>query len=320
MQFAPAVYEHAARLIDRSPWKVSRDPDLLFRAHAEAYRTYGHRPVVVGIDIYNLEAEACGATVAEPEGNAVPAVSGHVCSSAADIMDLPPLDPGRDGRVPMVIETAGRLAREFPEADVRVPVSGCFSVAANLAGFENLLFESVSDPESVGKALEHLARGQVAFCEEAESAGVGITVFETAAAPPMISPALFREIVLPSLKEVMGEAGRIVGRPVSLIVGGDTCPILDCLLETNPGFLICPSETDQNAFMETLRERPEIAARVSMDPQLLAAGDLEGIYREADRIMDLIADRENTTVGAGVIPYETDPGVVLKAMEYVSRR
>ncbi len=320
MQFAPAVYEHAARLIDRSPWEVSRDPELLFRAHAEAYRTYRHRPVVVGIDIYNLEAEAYGASVAEPEGNAVPAVSGYVCGSAADIMRLSPLDPAKDGRVPMVIETARRLAAEFPEADVRVPVSGCFSVAANLTGFEALLFGAVSEPASVGEALSHLVRGQVAFCADAASAGFGVTVFETAAAPPMISPALFREIVLPALKILVGEAGRIIGRPASLIVGGDAYPILDCLLETRPGFLICPSETDQEAFMETLRAHPHIAARVSMNPQLLAAGDLEGIRREADRIMDLIGDRENTTVGAGVIPYETDPEIVLKAMEYVSRR
>ncbi len=56
MDFSPSVYEHAAFLIGRTPWEVSRDADLLFEAHAEAFRRYGHAPVVVGIDIYNLEA------------------------------------------------------------------------------------------------------------------------------------------------------------------------------------------------------------------------------------------------------------------------
>ena len=75
MDFAPSVYEHCARLIDRSPWDVSRDPDLLFAAQAQAFRLYGHRPVVVGVDIYNLEAEAYGAMVAKPEGTGIPAVT-----------------------------------------------------------------------------------------------------------------------------------------------------------------------------------------------------------------------------------------------------
>lgn len=317
MQFAPAIYEHAARLIDKTPWEVSRDSELLFLAHAEAFRTYHHRPIVVGIDIYNVEAEAYGAALEKPDGNAIPAVSAHLCRSAADIMGLPLLDPAEAGRIPMIVRTAARLATEFPESDVRVPVSGSFSIAANLIGFENLLCETFSEPESVKKALEHLARTQIAFCEAAKASGVDIVVFETSATPPLISPRLFREVVLPPLTTVVQEASRIVGHPAALISGGDTYPILDCLIETGAGFLICPSETDQEAFMDKLSAHPNVAVRVSMDPQLLAAGNLEGVFREADRIMDLIGNRDNAAVGAGVIPYETDPKTVLKAMEYV---
>jgi hypothetical protein len=86
----------------------------------------------VGIDVYNVEAEASGAVLAEPEGNAIPACAAHPCGSAADIVRLPALDPARDGRVPMVVKTAARLAVEFADADVRVPVSGPFSIAVNL--------------------------------------------------------------------------------------------------------------------------------------------------------------------------------------------
>jgi hypothetical protein len=68
MDFSPSVYEHAAFLIGRTPWEVSRDADLLFQAHAEAFRCYRHAPVVVGIDIYNLEAEAYGGVIERPRG------------------------------------------------------------------------------------------------------------------------------------------------------------------------------------------------------------------------------------------------------------
>jgi hypothetical protein len=36
MDISPSVYEHAAALIGRTPWEVSRDPELLYAAHAEA--------------------------------------------------------------------------------------------------------------------------------------------------------------------------------------------------------------------------------------------------------------------------------------------
>ena len=54
MKFEPATYEHAARLIGMTPWKVSRSRDLMVQGHIKAFETYHHTPVVVGIDIYNL--------------------------------------------------------------------------------------------------------------------------------------------------------------------------------------------------------------------------------------------------------------------------
>ncbi|MBN2295787.1 MAG: hypothetical protein JXM70_25375, partial [Pirellulales bacterium] len=60
MDISPSVYEHAAQLIGATPWQASRDAELMFCAHAEAYRRYRHTPIMPGIDIYNLEAEAYG--------------------------------------------------------------------------------------------------------------------------------------------------------------------------------------------------------------------------------------------------------------------
>ena len=44
--FTPAVYEHAARFVNRTPWEVSRDPELLFEGHRRAYLQYRHQVIV----------------------------------------------------------------------------------------------------------------------------------------------------------------------------------------------------------------------------------------------------------------------------------
>ena len=58
--FCPSVYEHAARVMGRTPWEVSRDGSLLAQGHIEVFRLYSHRSVIVGTDTYNLAAaRAC---------------------------------------------------------------------------------------------------------------------------------------------------------------------------------------------------------------------------------------------------------------------
>lgn len=320
VEFSPSVYEHAARVIGKSPWQVSRDARLLSQGNIEAFRLYRHRPVVVGIDIYNLEAEAYGAPVERPAGNGIPAISRHPYSTAGELANLEPLNPKTDGRIPMIIEAAKRVAREYPEADVRVPLAGPFSIAANLMGFENLLCEALSDPDSVIEALHHLVAGQVGLCREIVCNGLDIAFFESAAAPPLLSPAQFRQIELPALKEIMERTGAVVGHPVPCIIGGNTAPILDAILETGTGYVCCPAETDQQLFMEKMKAHPEVMVRINMDPRGITSGNRADVEKEVDRVLALAEDRQKVCIGTGCLPFEANPEVVLYAKEYILSR
>ena len=320
MDFAPSVYEHAAALIGRTPSHVSRASDLLFRAHAEAFRIYRHAPVVVGIDIYNLEAEAYGAVVDTPEGNGIPAISAYAVSTTADIARLQPLKPQKDGRIPMVVETGKRLAREFPEADVRIPLSGPFSLACNLVGFDRLLCDIIDDPASVEEALFFLAQGQIAFCREVIAHGLDIAFFESGATPPLLSPEMFAEVELPALKVIINETSALVGRPVPCIIGGNTEPILDSILDTGTGYVICPCETDQELFMQKMERYPKVMVRINTTSGVFSSGDLAGVHSELHRVVSLAGARENVCIGTGALPFEADPDVVLKAKVFVQER
>ena len=317
MDFAPSVYEHAARLVDERPWTVSRDPELLFRGQAEGFRRYGHSPVVVGIDIYNLEAEAYGAEVAEPSGNGIPAVTGHLGSSVDAVLALGPLDPAA-GRIPMVIEVGRRLVREFPQADVRIPVSGPFSIAGNLIGIQALLEGVALEPERTRTALAHLVEGQERFCQAVVAGGLDIAFFESAAAPPLLSPRMFREVELPPLMDIINRAARIVRHPVPCIIGGDTAPILDAILETGTGYVICPSETDQQVFVRKIWDRTDVTVRINTSPEVIVRGTPYGIRAEVDRILELVRGRDNVCLGTGGLPYETPPENVLMIREYLA--
>lgn len=317
MQFSPSVYEHAARVIGKNPWEVSRNGRLLSKAHIEAFRLYNHCPVVVGIDIYNLEAEAYGAIVDSPAGFGVPAIVRYPYSTVKELISLKPFNPKTDGRIPMVIEAAGRVADECPGADVRVPLSGPFSLATNLVGFENLLCEIHTGPDSVADALEHLVAGQVEFCKEIVRQGLDIAFFESGAVPPLMSPENFRDIELGPLKKVMEETSAITGHPVPCIIGGDTLPILDYILQTGTGYVCCPAKTGQQKFMEIMRAQPEVMVRINMDPGPMTAKNFGVLEKEVDRVFELANNREKVCIGTGCLPFETDPEAVLKTKEYI---
>jgi uroporphyrinogen decarboxylase len=317
--FSPAVYENAARFTGRTPWEVSRDPELLFAGHRAAYLEYRHRPIAVGIDIYTLEAEAYGARIEQPFGNGIPAVHEPLCAAIEDTLALPPFDPQRDGRIAMVIAVGQRLQRELPEADVRIPVAGPFSVAFNLRGINGLCEDSALYPDETARALLHLAENQAGFCRAVAAAGLDIAFFESAAAPPLLSPRQFRELELPALRRILDIAAGCVGHTLPCIMGGNTYPILGDLLSTGTSFLVSNPETDQRAFVEEVaRTHPHVKVRVNMNSGIVAGSDRNLIYREIERILEFTEGRPNCMLGTGALPFETPPENVRLIREYVA--
>jgi uroporphyrinogen-III decarboxylase len=273
----------------------------------------------VGIDIYNLEAEAYGAKVEQVEGDAIPAIHQPLLKSLEDGMALKPFHPERDGRIAMVLAVGQRLKKEFPEADVRIPVAGPFSVAFNLLGI-NALCEDVADrPDAAAQFLWRLAENQAVLCRAVAAAGLDVAFFESAAAPPMLSPSQFHALELPALRRILKLAAGSVGHPVPCIMGGNTYPILDDLLSTGTSYLVCNVETNQPAFVESVaRTHPHVRVRVNMNPGIVACNDPERIYREIDRVLAFAGGRPNCLLGTGALPLETPPENIRLIKSYLA--
>ena len=125
---------------------------------------------------------------------------------------------------------------------------------------------------------------------------------------------------LPALAEALRQAADVVAHPVPCIIGGDTTPILDSILSTGTGYVICPAETDQAAFMRGVWDRTEVTVRINTRPEIIASGSWDEVRAEADRVLALAGGRPNTCIGTGALPYETPADVVLRLGEYVRAR
>lgn len=317
--FNPSIYEHAARFAGRTPWEVSRDPDLMFEGHKAAWLEYRHTPIVVGIDIYNLEAEAYGAQVEVPGENGIPAIHKPLFASLDEAMSVEPFEPAKDGRIAMVIEVGRRLASALPEADVRIPVSGPFSLAFNLRGINQLCEDVALRPQDVSRWLMRLAENQTVFTRAVVVAGLDVAFFESAAAPPILSPKQFHCVELPALKRIIELTASVVGHAVPCIMGGNTVLILDDILATGTGYVVCNVETDQRRFVDKLcATHPHVNVRINMDPRIVACTDPEAIYKEVDRILEIASGRPNCLMGTGCLPLETPPENIRLIRQYLN--
>jgi hypothetical protein len=316
MEFCPGIYEHAAALIGRRPWDVSRSRGLLVEAHATAWHRYRHRLVVVGVDVYNIEPEALGALVAEPPGNHVPAIVSHPFTELDELTGLPDFDP-QAGRVPVILGAAAELAAACPGAEVRVPVCGPLAFANGLLGMENLLVGLMENAETAAAALDQLVSHQTGYLRAIKKAGVRPIIFESGATPPLLPVRMFEEIEAPALKSLFEAAAGIFGEWPPCIIGGDAAPIAPAFFKAGPGYVIAPSETDQAAFLAAAGENPGTHVRVNMAATLLAAADWPALESEALRAISLAATRANTSVGCGVVPFETAPDLVLRLRDFI---
>ena len=315
MTFEPISYDHAARLIDRRPWDVSRNASLLVAAHEAAIHTYGCSECVVGVDIYNVEIEAYGCEILEPEGNRMPAAGPPPFDEIAGLLSVE-LNPLQDGRISMLLDAAAQIAERNPDVRVRIPIAGPFTIACHLLGMENTLCELAINPEPVAAALLHLAHNQLTLARAALSRGIGLSVFDSSVTPPLLSPDLFVKWVLPSLARLLHELPDESKREIQLIIGGDTVHILDAILSLSPAYVICPVETAQEEFMAKVVDHNDTMVRVNMNPSVFLPGMRASAKTEVERVLKLACCRRRTTIGS-LLPFDADPHMVSEIAEWI---
>jgi uroporphyrinogen-III decarboxylase len=189
-----------------------------------------------------------------------------------------------------------------------------------LRGINDLCLDAALYPEELARMLMRLAENQAVLCRAVAKAGLDVAFFESAAAPPMLSPRQFHDLEMPALRRVLEIAAEAMGRPVPCIMGGNTYPVLDDILSTGTNYLACNVENDQAAFVERVwRTHPEVKVRVNLDPGIVACREPARIYRAIDRVLEMVGRRTNCVMGTSALPLETPPENIRLIREYLAR-
>jgi len=304
--FCPAIYEHKGFLIGKSPSEICRDPELLYQGLKKEWEIYRPDFLTVGVDVYNVEAEAVGCDVIYfDNSDDVPGVEKPIIANVDELAALSVPDPKTDGRMPIYLEAAARLHQELgDQVIVRGAISGPLSMASELVGAENFIVLTLKDPPFVRALLKFTSQCAAAFGKAFVEIGVDPIIFDSRAMPPLCSPSVFKDMVAPAyaahLTPVLKAAG---AKHIPLIIGGDTTAIVDDLIATGCTQLLCDFEGDRDTFMAASLEHG-IPFRVNVDPRLLHLGPVEKIKDFTMTILNQCWGHPGFILGTGVAAYD----------------
>ncbi len=310
--FCPAVYDHKAALVGETPSRMTRDAALFERAITREIEIYDPDMIVVGCDVYNVEAEAIGCKVRFYESNEMPSICEQAIAPGDDISGLKIPDPLKDGRMPVHLAAGARIQERFGrDRIVRGALSAPFSLASGLAGPEALLLALIDQPERVSELVHWCSTVTKAYGKAFVDRGLGVILFDSHASPPLVSPRLYEEIILPPTAELVRYFRLDLGVPlVPYIIGGDTRILIDLMLATETNNILCDYKSDLGYFVRTLKDKP-VLLRANLDPSFLLRASIDEIKARVCEVLAIGRHHSRFMLGTGILPYDMPSNKVI---------
>lgn len=313
--FCPAIYEHKAKLIGKSISETGHDPGLLTEAVIAEYETYRPDMLTVGMDIYNIEAEAVGSKVSvTEEKNSVPGIESYCLEDVSDTGNLEPVDVKKDGRMSIVTEAVKNVQNRFgDEVLVRGAVSGPFTMAANIIGIEKLVMAQMMQPNEFKQLMDYCTAVIIDFAKTFTACGASVCLFDSQASPPFISPDSFKELILPYFKKINSEFKKAGAKCTELVIGGETEAIAGYMVGSSFDIVLSDFTTDFGKF----DRGKQAVIRRNMSPILIENGPDDELDAQVREIVQLAKSHDNVIVGTGVLAYDVEVEKILKLKELI---
>jgi uroporphyrinogen decarboxylase len=317
--FVPVIYEHAASLLGVTPSELAQNEDLIVKGQLTAYEYYKQDLVSVGVDIYNIEAEALGCNVMYFDNLSTPSVVGTIVSDIDDLRRLKVPDPATDGRMPLYISATRRINEIIgKEVFVSGTIVGPFTLAAILRGFDHFITDFFLDEEFALEQLRFATEVSFSYAKAFIDLGVGISINESWIAPPLLSPDIFELKVFEFEKQLISRIKSCGLKNVALICGGNTSPIADLLAHTGTSLLMVDANSDQAAY-KLICDRHNINLRASIDSALLQKGDDNLLEEAVKNVISKCSANGRFIFGCGVVSADTPFENVLKLKALVNK-
>jgi len=306
--FMPAIYDLKPVFINAPLHTFGQNKKEIISALRFEVEELELESLVVAYDIYNIEAEAVGCKIFRDISIGMPEVEAPLIQSLDEVEKLGTFSEIA-GRMPLFVQATTEAqsiwGNEFP---VRAGISGPFSMAAKIYPQGNLLMETMSNPEGIVRLLEYCTQVIKTYIKAYSKTEAGVVIFDSFVAPPMLSPELYYDLVLPFHKQLFQllKENNILER--TLIVGGNTSLLIPDFVQTEATQLLLDFSFPLEESKDILDQYENIVFRVNLPPALFVGTNTMELESYVLNVLNTLKDCKNLIIGTGILP----PNVSLK--------
>jgi uroporphyrinogen-III decarboxylase len=182
---------------------------------------------------------------------------------------------------------------------------------------EDLFMEILVHPEKIVPLLRICTDTIKIYAKAFAEIGAGVVVFDSFVSPPLLSPAAYRELILPFHREIFHFLQELGVLQRTLIIGGNTLPILPEIIASGATQFLLDFTIPLEAVREVLQEYSDLVFRVNLAPALFSLADqtrLKGIIHQT---LESLRDHPNMIIGTGILPPDVPPATILSAKNQI---
>jgi [methyl-Co(III) methanol-specific corrinoid protein]:coenzyme M methyltransferase len=261
------------------------DAKMMSDAAASTYKLFGFECGVIPFDLC-VEAEALGCQMnvyAHVDDILYPTIKQKMIQKEEEMDIVIPPDLSTRGRIPLVKEAISSLKANIgSEVAIGTYVLGPFTLAGQIMELNDLLKLSFKKPDKVGKLLDILKDVIIMIAKEYEQSGADyITVREMGATSDVLSPRVFKSLILPYLKNIFTE----IKVNSVLHICGKTNDIAGFMLDSGATAISVDQKNEVSETREKIGDRALLFG--NYDPyNVLVSGTPEKVRETMRKCMD----------------------------------
>ena len=282
-------------------------------AHLAFYNRFQPDSVIVYNDIY-LEAEAVGCEMEFPEDR-ISNPKSLLLEDKSQLARLSVPDPAKDARLPYFLELCERVSSDVKKtAAMGLGHSGPWNLAMHLRGAENLMMDTVDDPDFVHELMGFTSQVVLTLGEALIKAGFSPSIGEAYASCSLISPKIYKDFIKPYHKKLCTEF-KAKGGFLALHICGLVDPIMEDIIETGISFFSLDAPSSLEKFEEIVRKKIVVMGNVPTTH--FSTGTREDMEAAVRHCIDTAAEGSGFILSSGCeIPIDSAEDRVEHYFEY----
>jgi MtaA/CmuA family methyltransferase len=293
--------------------EVENNPKEIANTHLRAQEEVGYDILPCYANALSIPG-AFGCNIRYPSTGAIADPLSLKITSHDDLDKISIPDPEHSGRLPETFEVIHCLKeKNHHDAPLLAVSEGAFTTTCRINEPDLIMRMIVKNPPVLETLLDRINGFLIKFASALQKAGANVLfIAEPTSSSSMISPVMFRELVLPRLQQLIAS----LNIPCILHICGDTNPILPIMAECGADVLSLDQCMD---LSESRRSFPNEVLGGNVDPiQSLLMGSKEQVIKNTFQCLEAAGTSRYVLMSGCGVPPDTSVENV-KAMIQTAR-